>query len=258
MGYVQTSNLYASTSNLWQMALPPDTLFCDGSLLPGIWTTPVLTGTSTGSVKIDPASNPHDDLVCILKCISSGELNQDGVINPGNPPVFQLSLDSGVTFSFPLYPQSFVSKDVANGTNLLSYVFSGIRFFLLNGNAPVSFVANDTWNFTTSASPDIISALSRASRFVENYLQDTYQLPYTAWGDDLRGVVCEMARWYLIKRRGLHQRQDMQAYAPVEAMDWLKNVAEGNIQPAIIEKNGTYLFPSVVCARRRYEMDWRT
>jgi hypothetical protein len=256
MSYVADFNLYANCSDLWQMALPPDTLFCDGGIEPGQWSGITKVGLSSGTVAIDLASNPRDDFSVVLKCISGGELNVDGVVNPGAVPTFAISLNNGITYSPVLTPQGQVSKTTANGTSILNYQLGGFRLLLNNGTAP-SFIATNTWSFTTSASPDCIRALSRSSRFVENYLQDTYQLPYTSWGDDLRGVVCEMARWYLIRRRGLHQNQDMVAYKPDEAMHWLTEVAKGNIQPAIIEKNGAYLFPDVVHARCKYEMDWR-
>lgn len=256
MGYQQTYNLYATTSDLWQMTLPPDTLFCDGGTQSGQWNEPVKMGTSTGLITFDDASNPKDDFVGVIKCVTGGELNVDGVINAGPPPTFSISLDNGVTFSPPLSPRSQLSKTYADGTNIINFRDGGFRLLLVNGTAP-SYVANDTWQFTTSASPDLIRALRRASRFVENYLQDTYQLPYTSWDDDLRGVVCDFACWYLIKRRGLHQKQDMEAYEPTESMKWLENVGKGNIQPAILEKNAAYYYPEIVQTRPPYLTFWR-
>lgn len=75
--------VYATPLDMWQMALPPDTLFQDQGIEPGTWTSPVKTGTGTGSMAVALESNPRSDFSVLVRCVSGGELNVYGLINPG-------------------------------------------------------------------------------------------------------------------------------------------------------------------------------
>ena len=91
-------------SDMWQLALPPDTLFQDQGIEPGTWTSPVKLnryGQHGGRLE----SNPRSNFSVLVRCVSGGELNVYGLINPGPVPRFVISLDAGVTFSPVLTPK---------------------------------------------------------------------------------------------------------------------------------------------------------
>lgn len=256
--YMQAYKLYASASDLWRFGLPANTLFCDPAIESGGWSLPIKTsGIGQGIFSVDESSVPLDDFSVVVKCVASGDLNVDGFINPGPAPKFIISLDGGNKFSAPIDPKTPIGLLTPADTNIIDYPKGGFRLLLQNNKSYPSFVAmGDVWEFDTYVSPDIVQYLSSASRLVENYLQDTYQLPYTSWGDDLRRVVCRLAAWYFIQRRGLHQGQDIKNFEPKEEMAWLKAVSKGDIQPAIIEKNASKTFGSVLKARPSMQTGW--
>lgn len=247
--------VYATPFDMWQMALPPDTLFQDQSIEPGTWTDPVKTGTGSGLMSIFPASNPRSDFSVVVRCISMGEVNVYGVINPGNPPRFLFSLDHGVTFSHDYEPVSvgslgngnYAYGDLAYGS--IAYQKAGFTVRFLNGNTPPSFSVGDEWEFSTQASPDIVRSLNTASRFMDGYLSNTYGLPLTSWDDDIRYICCQLARWFLISRRGLDKGQDMEIYNPKDAFAWLTRVGKGDFQARVKEKGNGFLFSQFVRVR---------
>lgn len=81
------SQVYATPSNMWEMALPPDTLFNDQGIEAGAWSDPVFTGVGTGFLDVSLNSNPRSEFSVIVKCVKAGELNVYGFINPGSPLV---------------------------------------------------------------------------------------------------------------------------------------------------------------------------
>lgn len=111
-----------------------------------------------------------------------------------------------------------------------------------------SFTTADIWTFTTTASPDLVSALQVASDLVDSFLRGTYTLPLLSWGEDLRLVVCQLARWQLLIRRGLDQRQDFQVYNPdkLGCWSWLRAVQNGNLQITVQETPPGVSFPLLV------------
>jgi len=78
--------------------------------------------------------------------------------------------------------------------------------------------------------------LAAASREADSYLGLRFTLPLTAWGDDLRDVVCEIAAYKLGDSKGfaadgsktaLRQRYD-------QAIKWLCDVRDRRILPSDI------------------------
>lgn len=114
-----------------------------------------------------------------------------------------------------------------------------------------SFVPGDVWSFSTTASPDILSALQVASDLADGYLSGTFRLPLTAWASDLRQRVCELARWQLLCRRGLDRGQDVQVYNPASETGpgtraWFEAVQGGNLRPLVTETPPGVSFPLLV------------
>lgn len=256
--YMQAYNLYASATDLWRFALPQETLFCDPNIESGGWSSVIGTNVGQGILMVDETSVPTDDQQVVVKCVASGNVNVDGFINPGVSPKFRISLDNGVTYGATIEAKTPIGLLTPQETAIIDYPKGGFRLLLKNAQTYPSFVAEaDVWAFQTYVSPDIVRYLSSASRFVENYLQDTYQLPYTSWGDDLRRVVCRIAAWYLIQRRGQNQGQDLKNFEPVAEMEWLEKVSKGLIQPSIIEKNSSKTFADIAVTRPPYKTYWR-
>jgi phage gp36-like protein len=85
-------------------------------------------------------------------------------------------------------------------------------------------------------------ALQRASDEASGYMTTRYTLPLTAWGRDLTGKVCDIAAWYLMKRKGFNPADP--ACAAIlkgydDAIAWLKGVASGAITPVAIVDSTT-------------------
>lgn len=238
--------VFATAADMWQLATPPDSLFQDQSLAPGTWSTILKIGAGTGTMTLLKESSPLFEFSVMVKCVVAGELVVYGVVNPGVVPQFVISLDGGATYSPPYLPND-------NGT--VKFIRGGFTLQFLNNTAP-SFLVGDMFAFTTTASPDVVRFLSAASAQVESVIRNTYQPPYASWGDDVRLRVCELARWYLLKKRGIDKDQDFEVYKPTETMKWLDDVAKGYIQPSIVQVNRDKLYPDVIVVRKPFRTSW--
>ena len=103
---------YATPSDFWQLAAPPDSLFEEGGFEPGQIGSVTHTGTGLGSLTIGPSSNPRDAWAAVLKCVRTGEINTP-YVNPAEEPQFQLSLDGGVTYGWQIYSPVPLSNEGA-------------------------------------------------------------------------------------------------------------------------------------------------
>ena len=242
--------VYATPQDMWQLGLPPDTLFQDQDLEPGQWTTPIKTGTGLGTMQLNLDSNPRSDFSVIVRCVRGGELNVYNVLNPGPVPQFVISLDNGFTFSQPLTP-----LDEPSG--FLRYQKGGFSFEFQNGTTSPSFVVNDMWTFSTTGSPDILRFLSAASRFIDGKIKNTYATPLKTWGDDLTIITCQIARWFLLQRRGMDKDRDYEVYNPKDAFKWLEESGKGDNQADVIENGNSFVFPQWLRASPPYKLFWR-
>lgn len=240
--------VYATPLDMWHFALPPDTLFKDRGVEPGAWTTPVKTGVGTGEMQLALDSNPRSNFDVLVRCVSAGELNVYGIVNPGPVPNFIISLDAGLTFSPVLTPKDIGCLDWQKG---------GFTVEFNNGVAPVSFVIGDEWSFSTNPSPDIMRFLSAASRFIDGKIKNTYCTPLVSWGDDVVLMTCQIARWFLIQRRGLDKNQDFKVYRPVDAFAWLEDTGKGYNQATVKESGDGFVFANWSVARPPFKTRWR-
>lgn len=92
---------------------------------------------------------------------------------------------------------------------------------------------------TADVSTALLDAtLDKRSKFADGYLAASgrYTLPLTAWGDDLRLAVCQLAAWDVLtavvgfnpedaSNSNWRDRRD-------EALAWLRDVAAGKVIPA--------------------------
>lgn len=81
---------------------------------------------------------------------------------------------------------------------------------------------------------DLQFALEAASRVADSYLTTKFVLPLTAWGDDLKQKVADIAAYNVMKVRGFDpQKGDAETLRDSfeDAMSWLKDVATGKARP---------------------------
>lgn len=91
-------------------------------------------------------------------------------------------------------------------------------------------------DLTTGIDAAVINGvLDKRSRFADGYLAGRWTLPLTAWGDDLRLAVCQLAAWDIMttvvgmnpedaSNSNWRDRRD-------EALSWLRDVAAGKVTP---------------------------
>lgn len=109
--------------------------------------------------------------------------------------------------------------------------------------------------FTDTDAGDFSANLQSASDEASSYLANQYQLPITAWGDDLRGAVSKIAAYEFLSVRGLNpdgnsSDQNIKDRA-TQARAWLKDVGQGKATPAGIQDST----PSQVAGAPGYEPD---
>jgi phage gp36-like protein len=102
-------------------------------------------------------------------------------------------------------------------------------------------------------------ALDAASAVADGYLRGRFELPLTAWGDDLRRAVCGIASYDLMVVRGFAPgagNDETLRLRYEDAVAWLKSIALGHVIPVDVtdatpdeDDGGTF---SVSNARRRW------
>lgn len=81
------------------------------------------------------------------------------------------------------------------------------------------------------------AALDAASVLADGYLRGRFELPLTAWGDDLRRAVCAVAAWDLMVTRGFDPNAGTDEALRLryeDAIAWLKSIALGQVIPVNI------------------------
>ena len=77
------------------------------------------------------------------------------------------------------------------------------------------------------------AALDAASRLADSYLQARYQLPLSAWGEDLRRCVAVLAAYDVMAVRGFAPEgvDEHLRLRAEDAIRWLEGVARGLVTP---------------------------
>lgn len=78
------------------------------------------------------------------------------------------------------------------------------------------------------------AALDAASAEADSYLNLVYQLPLTAWGEDLKAKVCHLAVYDLMANRGYNPsagQNDTIRTRYQDAVKWLDRVSTGKVRP---------------------------
>ena len=82
---------------------------------------------------------------------------------------------------------------------------------------------------TTTVQTAILLA---ASNFCDGYLASQYDLPLTAWGQDLTEAVCHIAAYKLMVKRGFNAESNAAFRQNFEdSLAWLKQISEGKVSP---------------------------
>lgn len=93
---------------------------------------------------------------------------------------------------------------------------------------------------TDVSTADRNAALDAASDLADSYLRSRFELPLTAWGDDLRRAVCSVAVYDLLSRRGYNPEQgadDNIRARHDDAVRWLEKVAAGLVSPSVTDSS---------------------
>ncbi len=101
------------------------------------------------------------------------------------------------------------------------------------------------------------AALDAASSYADSKLRGRFSLPLSAWGDDLRRVVCWIAAYDLMVVRGFNPILGADSLLRTrydDAVKWLDGVERQNIHPDVTpapDQSPKYDAPKVTTAAKR-------
>lgn len=87
--------------------------------------------------------------------------------------------------------------------------------------------------------------LASASGRMDSYFRARYNMPFTAWGDELRECCCVLAACTIIRRRGFNPDNKTEADLVTREtvwLTWLDRVAAGTLQPNVTEASAESWF----------------
>lgn len=125
---------YATPSELWALALPPDSLFEDHGTECGAVGAVTFAGSGLGAFAVSPQSNPRDTWTIVVKCVRGGELNSN-YVNPGPVPQFVVSYNGGTDFWWQILEATQTTETLDTGTAVLKVVKGGFSILMANGTA---------------------------------------------------------------------------------------------------------------------------
>lgn len=259
------TTLYVSPERVYELSLPPALLFATTDEVP----TPLLPGVISdvaktaggGTASLELTGNPCGTFSVVVQCMSGGEINSLGVVNPGSLPSFRLSVDAGTTWNRTRTVSADDDRAFIDYISGLVGPSTGGPIGLRLVAQPGTYVAGDTFTATTLPSPDLVALIPAECDYADGFLVGSWgdTLPLTAWGADLEQAVCDRVRWRMICKAGLASRDDMSRYHPdqVGATRFYQRAQSGEFanHPAYLPslKRGTGTartsFPMMVPAR---------
>ena len=213
------------TPQKWfRLATPSRLLFGDAmegklGIEPGDISPLTLTGSSTGTIEV--VGIAIDTFECVLRCDLGGEINVSETANLGALPKFSLSLDGGITFARSRVVSDNRDTAVIDATSL------GLRFKFQNGDPAPSFVAGDTWAFTTAPSPDIVDIVAAVEAEIIEAAAGSFDPDITAVPANWTMHAACLARWELYCKIGVQRQQDLKAHYPKRAYEWMEGLRGG-------------------------------
>lgn len=88
-------------------------------------------------------------------------------------------------------------------------------------------------SFASLSAGEITRAIVWASSTADSYLRKRYTLPLVSWSEDLKSVVCDLAQYKLLSRRGFKpgSGQDQIAVKRYDdAILWLRSASSGSVE----------------------------
>jgi hypothetical protein len=212
----------------------------------------VFTGTSTGTLTI--GGFPIDVYPVVVKVVVGGDV---GVAQ------LAVSLDGGATYDDPILttpnaqdpdPNSPKFSQMTRWTGEIG--ITGITLLAINGSGtPNSFVAGDTWSFTTTASPKLLTVCARLSDFFRKWAENSAQ-KITDIDEADRTFLAHIGRVWLCSDRGDIPEHWMWLYK--EAREHFSLESKGDIHLNSFPDPDSFVFPDMERSRGPFRFPyWR-
>lgn len=199
----------------------------------------VHTGLSTGSLRV--LGYVIDAYPSIVQVVTPGDIGT---------AEFVISTDGGTTFSDPL-----LSDPNAFGNQRWDYEvgITGIQIQAVNGSgSPSSFLAGDSWTFTTTASAYLLKLCGALSDLFRKWAENTGQTIEQIDEADLT-MLCHLGRHWLTSDRGTVP-EDWRRLA-MRAEERFKLESTGDIRLNSIPDPDGFVFPDFEHARRAFRFE---
>lgn len=159
----------------------------------------------------------------------------------------EVSTDAGVTYGDPVLTEGQRYNVPGAPTWNYEIGITGVTLQLTNGSGtPNSFLAGDTWSFTTTASDKLLQICAEVSDLWRKWAQDTAQTITTPDAADLR-FMANIARVHAVSDRGDVPDTWWKLYD--EAMRHFDLEAKGDIKLNSVPDPDGFVFPDYERAR---------
>lgn len=201
------------------------------------------TGASTGVLTV--GGFPVDATPVVIKVVVPGDLGT----SDGAGALFAISTDGGLTFDDPV-----LSLGNAQANNRWDYEIgiTGMVISALNGSGtPNSYLLNDTWTLTSTASPMLLQVCTALSDLFRKWAFNTAQKIDEIDEAD-RTMLAQLGRHWLVAGRG-NVPEDWQRLAKLaEKRFELESKGDLNLN-STPDPNG-FVFPDYEQARAPYRV----
>lgn len=146
-----------------------------------------------------------------------------------------------------------VSWDLENMTSA-EFAVTGVAHVTYCDPSDISLDAVPESAIEDISLSDRASACISVSEEADGYLASAFEMPLTAWGDDLRAKCAEMAAAKLFRQRGFDPDGPDKLVLEREkaAIEWLNRIANGRLKPpTIVDSTETFEGGSFVVTHTR-------
>lgn len=216
----------------------------------GVWSAVVQVGTSTAVLQL--GGYPADALSYRVKIVTGGALGT---------MVFQVSKDGGATYGNPILtatpPQEFLTIPYVRSPDFPYEIpLTGVVLHFIQATG-TTYVANDTFSFTTTASQRLLDHCEAASDEYDEWFRNTYNAPEAGTPNQIQLLhMANIIRWRLTGGRGLdEQAWKVQKGFYDQALEYYKLQSVGELRTPTIDDS--YQFPQEIRTRFPYWGFWR-
>lgn len=214
----------------------------------GTWGAVTHVGTGPAGALL-LAGYPADALLIVVKIATGGDLGT---------MIFQVSKDAGATYGNPIQTlqpnQEFQTVPYVRTPEFVYEVpLTGVVLHLLAG----TYIALDTYAFTTTASPRLLLHCQAVSDEFDEWFRNTYDKPEDATPNTIQRLhMANMARWRLTGGRGLDEAAwKIQKSFYDQGLEYFKLQSVGELRTPTIADD--YQFPQQIRTRYPYHGFWR-